>query len=554
LGFCQRFIVIKASGAPLKILEMEIVEFKPQPQRVIVQSKRLSKNQKRRSKQKAVATITQGRRVVPIPRRSFKNQTDLAAAQAQGVGKVFPSKVKQNVLAQNFKSQNSFEKLNEFEKIIMSITNPAAFPPKRLVDSSNKQPTALAAPWTILDVPDNLLSGDIPLGESLIFLFKDMERGYIYYDRNSTGLSYNYAMYQASLPTLAYQIPSATSIETFNIAGQFYPMQFAYGKPTVTYQPHGTTWFGGSPNEERTGDSRRFFFLSVGDTWSVTSNFANAVTFKLSWDYWTPQSLTLDHITTTIVGTGASATAFVTIVDEGYYALKMNSTSAPLTITMTSNIAGNGPVWCHNAVPGYDVNAGVTEGTRINAMSVLYSNRASDLNMQGEIVGYQAPQGTHWTDFLGSFRAIARSTGSKTHMAKKGAYVWARSCGVQDHKFRRYIDLDNAGNILDSYYPLQPTTDFILLAASIAQDSGRDAIWTLNYGIEYKTRDTWRVIDSPRCNRELYQRAIDFTSDIPQVLENPNHLKTIWGIVQKNAANMIRGVVDYGIKSFLTPD
>jgi len=436
--------------------------------------------------------------------------------------------------------------------IAKSITNPMDYPCLRWASSFSDDPTAVAAPFrrtnTLFGTNSNAIQ--LPITDSVSFAFRCAERANIIYDPNVGGLIYNYALFNngpISIGGSLSPVPTNAKVylNTVN-AGIAVLVPTAYLQATSSYQPNTNITFCGSDGVS----PARYFWMNPNDyiQYTVSSQAAGAI-ITVNLNLWTP-SVTIpsnyQQFTTCILAntnyTGVVANGSV----GGYYSLSVSVNTSNNIVGFFANTYGTSSVMCHLPINGYFSNVGSVDAIRIYAVSQMYSNDASLLNRQGKVASYQASGGKSWTDYVsGGYKSVAGSLGSAFEIADVGQYCWMKPIQPSDFNMLSNVDVSN-GVILDSHYPLLSASSFLVTYVTITNSGGQDGQWTLCHGIEYKTDDVWRSIDTPMYSTNDTNLAFEVLKHVPQFTENPMHISQIWNAIKNGAKGLLSGISKYG--------
>lgn len=455
----------------------------------------------------------------------------------------------------NLQNRDMSGLVSSYERIASSLAVPALNDPERWSSEFSTAPTAIASPWAQTVAGWNIAGNstiNIPNTDMFGFVFRSAERAAILYDANSSAQTMTYAVYGSSpggdeiltLPSSSWSIFNGGTGVALNVPETLHT---PYALATSTYRPHGTTLFAGADGVS----TSRYFWLDGHTTMSITyTTVATQVPVFIA-DIWTPDGVSQGNYTVAgSTGTSQTTTLKTNAYPAGYYAFRVFQTVATgvlSILSMTIQDVG-GPICCHRCIPGYDVNVGSVTGIRVLAAALMYTNEAALINKQGKIAGFQSPQGTHWTDYVksgGAFSNVASAQGSVTLTVDNGMYGFLKPTKPSDFDVQTYIEVDS-GNLVDSFYPLDHQSAFLVLYTTISITGGQDGYWTASYGVEYQTSDVWREIGFPECEKSVYDRALESLKYLPQFHENPLHISDIWDTIKNSASAMLDGVVKYG--------
>jgi len=439
-------------------------------------------------------------------------------------------------------------------EISAMLTCPQDNAAKRYSSEFAGEQTALANPWDRITYPWNSTSATLapyPSADQMVaFVFRNAVRNLVYFDPNvaGAGWSYSFYFYEVLNPTggLAGPLnpsPPQTSAVLTTGSNDWVSLQTPYAVATTTYTPHGNTMYAGADGET---DNRYFWLDGQGATQSqVTVNFTSgAATTSLRLILWDNGNL-IEATPLTTTGTGAQSLT-VKNVQPGYYAVQMQSTTA-ITVTSAyyvSNSTAPSSVWCHLPVANFDVNFPSATAVRMLAQSVMYTNDASPLNLQGKVAGLQVTSGIPWTNYASQtnvYKAVASAPGSWSSDIKEGIYGYLKPTKPTDFDLMRHYEVVGSW-MSQSFYPLLETSGYLVIAGSITTAAGRDGYLTRASSLEYTTVDVWRSTCQATASPDAWSLAFLTVKGLPQWSENATH----WKEFGKGIIDGIRTAVGLG--------
>jgi hypothetical protein len=246
-------------------------------------------------------------------------------------------------------------------------------------------------------------------------------------------------------------------------------------------------------------------------------------------DLWDDGEVQLGAQSAPLVATTTPWTATIPITEPGYYAPRVICDQGDGIDIITATYSMNSPILCHRPIPALEFNAPSAAGIRMISQSFMFTNKASELNRQGEVAMVQAPEAKSWTKWLvgaSPYTNVSSAAGSQRLPAYNGIYGFLKPTKPGDFDFRNYISY--SGNILiDAKYPLKEESAYLVFAASITNTAGRDGYFTRANGIEYQTIDVWRPIEKSIVPSSDYSAALNLLKEIPAFHENPLHVREI---------------------------
>ena len=265
----------------------------------------------------------------------------------------------------------------------------------------------------------------------------------------------------------------------------------------------------------------------------------------------------------TATSDGSGNVAFSTISQfVGYAKFRVaasatpNNFLSPTSVTFTDNSTTK---VAHLALPQFWTNFQDIDSVRINAASLMYSDRTADQYSQGDIVAYQASGGDTWEKFIGvGTTGSSSAQGLDTYTSvtayqdmyegkyKKGRFIPLKPS--DDPRELELLNISEAGNAYEI-----PPIDFArqrnflyigfnvgTLGSGVPSPIGKFTAW---YGIEGESESQWRETRIPTVHPDVLKEAKWIFAQAKCDFENPSHLKAIWDWVKKNAPHIL-DVVD----------
>jgi hypothetical protein len=481
----------------------------------------------------------------PIKNKAKKNN-------ATGLKKIAPTasasikKAKKNV--KSALSGIKFE-TQAVEDVVKAITLPINSLPQRYSSEYSSLPTAVANPWSLQSAPSvgNAVQTQVnyegmPTTDGLAAVFRSAQRAAVIYDPNPTSQTQLYDM-QGVQNAVTPSAPAGTWRQNTALANTRYfaKTPIATTRNIANYSPHGPVVYAGEDGKT----DGRYFWLDITNV-NVTiapSNTGESITSSLS--LWNSDGVNPDVVSVTTVSGGIPFGQVLPVTVPGYYCLSHSSSLAGDHFNVTVNWTGSSAVFKHLSLSNLPNNFGSTDGIRISAVSMMYSNEASPLNKQGKVCGFQEPQGVHWNDFIGSFSTFSSQQGSTTMPIENGLYGFLKPTQPEDFDLIDHSIIEN-GVVYDSFYPLDQKSAFLMIYWQITALPGQDGYWTICHGIEYQTNDVWRPVDDSHLDGQTYSMALESIKTFPQWYENPLHWSDIWERIKSVSSSIASGIVKYG--------
>lgn len=424
---------------------------------------------------------------------------------------------------------------SEAAAVTAALALPGETNPIRMRDEYSAAKTAVAAPFSKTKLNWASTAG---LGKQLpdevtgFFIFRDVLRNVVIYQRNPTNQPWAYIWIRAFLTaSLAGDTVFQSTVQGMDCN----PMAAYPSDDTTTYpyRPHGNMLFGGKAEDNRfiwidsvTGALSACTIVYGGDP----GTFAGAIDL-IRWDN---DKEVIVSSTNTVAGTSSYAIA---VPSSGYYRLhvcSLNENNFQVTVT------GTCACWEHHYLPGFWDNAKKITSIRMLALSFLLKNQASPLNKQGNCVAVQIGKGENWTKFAQPgatnntfYDTLLSRGGGKDMLLMNGMYGFLKPSDNSNLEMKTPIVLDNL--ITQTQFDLCNNADYIAFAANCTTADGRDCYFNMDAHVEYTTGDTWTDISPPTALPESWEAGIEALASMEQFYENPVHISSIFKSIGKFA-------------------
>lgn len=524
--------------------------------------------------------------VVPKPKKKKKrNKRRIGLSYAKQITAPRQLIASNPQLSQQFEAKKSMKSAGQrlsrisgkyttqnFEKIILSIVAPGVNSAVKWADKFSSMQTTTANPWQVIQCPwfitgDTQTSLAMAQTDSFFAVFRNPQRAWIMYDPNKAAQTFQYQLYGCT-PTAGSAFiliaPAVSWVFAPRLAyNQVIPLHIPYMLATSTYQPHGGLVYAGKASGD---EFRRFFWFdsaSSGTASTITgtiNSVAAGATVAVQLDMWNKNGdIALGTFTSTAITTGTPAFSITFVANtSAYYSLSVTCTVGPTAGTNAlsgpSTIAnllfqGACSVYQHHCIPDFDTNMNVVDGLRIMGASVMYTNTAPDINKNGEITGYQAPEETDWTEFAGAnqqgLARLNKSQGKVILGIKEGMYEWMKITQPSDFNIKTFVDTRD-GVLYDSYWPLENESSYLVLYPTVPTPTGAAGFYTLAFALEYQTTNTWRPVSYCDTSEMDWDLALNHLRNIPQITTNSMHLRDIGKAIGTIAKTLIGGLIKYG--------
>jgi len=476
------------------------------------------------------------------------------------------------------------------EQIIAGILDPKNHPVVRYSSAFTQQNTEVCKPWKRYDVPwtvhaeserfpenaiakmqkirrdmaRGLRDSNLPEGVMMAFAFRNLLRSLVTWDPNIGNEAYSYRALGCQtnsdiLPATTWTISDASALNVFQ------PLSVSYYEKLSTYTPHGPEVYCGNDGESE----NTYVWCESGTVFSVQLQTTGSYNVNLALDRWTPQGVqNCVAESDTEVITSTPNTITVTTTSAGYFALRWKyanamlnekqqrltpepkkvGDAAPVVFSVVSVTFGksSGGVWCHKHAPYYHAAIELQHTTRVQSVSLMYTNEAAMLNLQGKITMSQLPAGDDWYSYALNPLALESTQGSETMPAKKGMYGYLKATQPSDTDLQCYVTVNDEPKLIKTSYPLNEKSGFLGMSIFIAEDAGRQGYFTHVVGYEFVATTTLYEGVKPTTDPVVFLEAQNRIKDIDQFNENPSHVRRFFAEARRVAKSIVGYVKDYG--------
>jgi len=386
---------------------------------------------------------------------------------------------------------------------------------------------------------------------------------YIQYFANPTAQTYQYNILGQDIAVLGTGFTDAPPALSFTQLISFPAndyVKYIYGNTNslTGFNPHGTSVYAGSLTSGPT--DARFFWLQNGDQFktTITNRSGQSITATFVLDYFDPAGGFIkdadDTGSPTTIANNASANVSATAAKPGYYAPRFIASGAVLAIDgqvqfSNNTISGAGDCLGHNPLPGISSNLGAINSLRVLSASIKYTNKASILNKEGQIVAYQLPKGESWFKYVqansGGFTALVSNAKASITTADNGIFAFLRPTDFKDFEYTEWFRIIN-GVIWDSFWPIDKPGPQLMVYANVSNFGGQDGYFRFDFGVEYLTTDQWREMKVSEVGNETYNSAMQVVAAMDQVHENPLHISDLFGKIKSVIGKVPGFITKYG--------
>nr|WPR18471.1 MAG: hypothetical protein [Chemarfal virus 203] len=249
---------------------------------------------------------------------------------------------------------------------------------------------------------------------------------------------------------------------------------------------------------------------------------------------------------------GAGLTQSFTANSTGYYCITFDavlvgpSAGAAALMLGTTTIKQSGALsrmcWAQTALPNLEDVLPQVRAYTVAAVSLMYTNTASPLNRQGQIVGLQLPRNTNPLSFI-DFDILASEAKASICDVVNGRYAFLKPTSPSDFD-KEVFQYQAAFSTIDNDYvfPLIPKSDYLVIHAQVTDPNGRQGYWTFDHNIEYTSISQWADLRVPTIQPKDFELALMMLAKVPQWHTNALHLSDIWDGIKEVAGKVWSGV------------
>jgi hypothetical protein len=421
-------------------------------------------------------------------------------------------------------------KARETLAMLNMFANPMGSNVVRLSTDSQK-PTAITkphvqftAPWANGVAATNKQT--LNPGEFVLVQFRDPRRGYIYYNPNTAAAVWSYSVKTLIASGYVANIPvPAQSNST---------IQYTHATSTGAFAPHGQIAY---PGMDAGGNT--YFWIDSPDassSWALSNLISTQTYIITTFQYY--NGMVVNGANTSFTGNVGTS---ITVPNSGYWRINVESSGGG---TCNITFGGSSSTFCHLPINGFTSNVAAIEEWRTIAASAMFSNRATELVVKGEIAGAQIDGDTDWTVAMGwnclqvgqlsagqVFTAITTNPANEYGFTamKDGHYAFLKPEDVRDLTFKHLSILTNSTTSVPAPYPIL-CEDYLILVASLpasVSDPTQDLMVTLCWACEYTSNDQFREVKYANMLPTDQQNILFYTREMKQFHENPWHLSDI---------------------------
>lgn len=416
------------------------------------------------------------------------------------------------------------------DTICATLALPDEFPALRVSDSYACTPSAVTK--VNLDLKVNWQAAtdqaECPGNDINCFMFRDPLRWLVIRQPNTDHNTSKYLWRPDGINTV-FPIVGGTNgaITKINVS-------CATAAASSQWKPHGDTLFAGDAH----GDA--YLWIDKGSTITLLftagggSETGSAQLYM--WNHGYKQAI----LTQNAVADGTTLNTIPALAQSGYYHLEFGFKNAHVVTINTVDTTGV-PSWSHYSVPDMAANCNRVQAYSMTASSLLWRNTASYDNAQGSVGAVVIGPGYEWWQLAyagGGYNVLSNNfnSGWKSFFAGKGIYAWLKPSDEEDVEFKFNTRCGTPGDLSTWSYArfnLLSTSNYIAFAMSVSSTLGRDTLVRAAAHIQYESNDAWADLRTPEANVDDWLSAVKQLTYVPNITENPVHMKEILNAVGK---------------------
>jgi hypothetical protein len=415
-------------------------------------------------------------------------------------------------------------------ELAKALSVPNMFPSFRVQDGYASFPTNAASPFLVVPAVFSAVDGSapdtlgIPADELWAIATRDPRCALRYYD--PIGGSYQYSLI------------GSEGVDAFDIpAGETFPIERWRGDSV--FQPHGPVLYTGfsdgegQMNEQKwtLGQGNQTLVIGGLPVSQATGCWIEALQGDEANPYYAQATtdaggvLTLDFIDFTRIEDNVSllppifhwsSLKFDQVTDNGYV-----------------RITGNGPILRQLGLGDWEDVENIFEKLRFNALNIMFSNTANEMDKNGYCAGWQLPSNMDWLGTISDgFEALANKPQASRMLAKNGIHGFWKSTCVADWEYLETGGSNDATG--SSSYELYAHSDTLIMCVKIPNKLGRAGYLSVFSATEQRHESPWFGDGFPTHERRHFERALEIQGRMPQWHENPFHISDIFKWIGKN--------------------
>lgn len=433
---------------------------------------------------------------------------------------------------------------SEIQSVLRAITTPKQATPVRWAGVFEGSPTCVSNPWKSLPVYySGGAAGNFAVGGAFMAGFRSLTRAFVTNNINGSGTTLYTAVFYS--PETRSTGPSSPVY----VAGTHHP-SIAYFQFTSGTAFHGPYLGVGKANRE----PGYFFWLDAGSSlsWRVTTVLGAGDSAGCYLESYNQDAVEQTGTFVTALANGANTSTYL-MTSSGYYRFVVNIAAAGTAsvVYLKLSYPATNAVMSHVMTNQIENNLGAIDQCRVLASEVTFSNGAPDLYAAGFTHMAEFSPKVDWYDLItntaGLTVSLIDSQNNTSKMsAKKGNHMFLKPLNPEDFNFQKEISYDITNGLLQLKFDLQPRSNYYVMYVDPQGTANQAGTWSMCQGIEYESRDEWRVMEISNLTPEACSMAIEALKPIPQFHENPVHWAQLWKDIKTTASTVISGIIKYG--------
>jgi hypothetical protein len=379
---------------------------------------------------------------------------------------------------------------------------------------------------------------DLTAGVSFVALFRDALRAMVILQPNPSNTPYQYdaVFYSPSSPySTSYFISGAN----YDSSSQIHPLWWVFNSAPGTFDPHQGYLFPGATSRGT------YVWVDYGASITFTQATADTTAY-IDVDIWSygedftdgsPLTFTTSTILTYTPGTTQRNGVYASFTYTNGVAVAGNHISIKLT--------GAGDVMGHWSVPEAKQHLLYLDLYRVNAASLMVSNCASDLTVNGTIdAAYLEPEKPFMAYTSADKITKIGNNDISRRKFKNGCYAFLKPSNPTDLNYRDGSGFDALSNPTHASFPLEDGSRYLVMLlvtqASGGVSTGLDFYVSFEMNLEFQTTDPWPECHLSNSSYQEYIAAMNLVKTIPMFHDNPLHYADIMSGIRQGY-NWARG-------------
>lgn len=505
------------------------------------------------AKAKRVPKYTRAQRRAYKAKRALEDANIAAPAKVIAVPKgTAPIDFSNGQASQELRQEVASKGKNQvLKRILMAFALPREVAPVRISALGSAQKSVIASPHCVFTAPWGANNHVLPATDLLIVMTRDPFRALILYDSNDTTQTYDYIAQMSTQQegTVAEeQVFFENSAVTQQPGIPFCIEAMVSANP---YQPHGPVMY---PGRSVKDPNQKFIWIdngAIASFFCVAKNLSGSNSMQISILRWTNMGVeTYDTAGSIVTVNDAVDYTFndPSLPGGGYFAFTGTFTTESVgdSYTVSFHVHGDTSVFGHRIMTQFETEVETMDSLRISGVSMMYTERASELTAQGSIAVAQVNGDVDWTKYASSsgYNALLGLEQSTPFKAKGGCYTFIKPTDQSDLSYQKYSPMKTVNDIqVGCSFDLDSQSPYVVMYIRVEVAGGRDGYITFAQGIEYLSNNPFREYQMPRVRPTTFADALYALDEIPQFHCNPTHFEEIWNSMKTVAKDVFEGAL-----------